>query len=113
MVHAYRAQASYFKSPWDRDILDLVWSLVQQNSRHFDLNQCPQIEAADVMLPLLGALRHNTYFNSIALTECNGNQVRDFSSASRSPAQCAHLTLTHSRIFSLSLSLSLVTRKSY
>ena len=76
MVHAYRAQASYFKSPWDRDILDLVWSLVQQNSRHFDLNQCPQIEAADVMLPLLGALRHNTYFNSIALTECNGNQVR-------------------------------------
>jgi hypothetical protein len=43
LVHAYRAQACYFKSPWDRDILDLVWSLTQENCRHFDLNQCPQV----------------------------------------------------------------------
>ena len=55
------------------DIIRLIEYLHSQGCKDFDLTQCPQVENPEIMLPLVGALRHNQYFLSITLTECQGN----------------------------------------
>lgn len=56
------------------DIIRLIESIVAKNSFDLDLSDCPLVEDPKVMLPLVGALRHNNYFLSLKLTECEGNQ---------------------------------------
>lgn len=76
LIEAYKAQCSYFKTPTgiNFDVIRLIEQQVTDCSLDIDLTDCPQVEKPESMLPLIGALRHNSYFRSLSLTECHGNQ---------------------------------------
>ena len=74
IIEAYEAQCCYFKVYLSKDISRLLEALYRKRSFNLDLTDCPLVEDPKTMLPLIGALRHNTYFLSLKLTECKGNQ---------------------------------------
>mmetsp|Transcript_15762 Transcript_15762/g.61575 ORF Transcript_15762/g.61575 Transcript_15762/m.61575 type:complete len:971 (-) Transcript_15762:53-2965(-) len=74
LVEAYKAQCSYFKAPFSNDLVRLIELIESRDEYDLDLSLCPQVENAKVMLPLVGALRHNTYFLSVNISACKGSQ---------------------------------------
>ena len=74
VLEAYQAQCNYFGAYYSRDLARMIEGMYERRSFDLDLSRCPMVEDPEVMLPLVGALRHCTYFLSLVLTECSGNQ---------------------------------------
>lgn len=74
LISSYRAQCSYFKAPFNNDLVRLIELIESRGEFDLDLSLCPQVENAKMMLPLVGALRHNTYFLSVNISACKGSQ---------------------------------------
>jgi len=81
LIDTYKAYCHYYSVPVKEELITYVLDLSSNDIHEIDLTSCPGIDKTDVervrvdLRPLLSALAHNSYFNSVLLDEVQEDSV--------------------------------------